>query len=109
MPAPTANEVIAYLGDQNQETWDTPAITAALAAELAAQAQVCIVPTDPEAVWPRDLAEALLRRVAHNLAVRGLPLGAQPSIDGSGSSVRVSGYDAEVGRFEAPYRRIVVG
>jgi hypothetical protein len=56
------------------------------------------------------LLEALCRRVAHNLAVRALPLGLQATIgDGAALATRVGGTDAEVRRLEAPYRKLVVG
>lgn len=57
-----------------------------------------------------DLAEALNRRVAHNLALRNLPLGVQASIsEGGVATNKVAGLDAEVAVKEAPYRRVVVG
>lgn len=60
--------------------------------------------------WPADLVEALYRRVAHNLALRGLPLGVQASFATSSVATnRVGGTDAEVRRLEAPYRRVSIG
>lgn len=52
------------------------------------------------------LDEALLRRIAVNLARRGLPLGMQMSDVGA---ARITTNDPEVRRLEAPYRRAVVG
>lgn len=104
MPLPTLAETKTYLGTGH--SWSDAEITAALAAETAAQAAVCLVPVDP----PADLREALFRRVAHNLAVRALPLGIQASMsEASVSTNRVGGTDAEVRRLEAPHRLVVIG
>jgi len=106
MAIPTAQEVTAYLGDDSA---DEDAVSSAYEAERAAQARSCRVPAD-DAEWPADLAEALFRRVAHNLALRGLPLGLQASIsEAAVATNRVGGTDAEVRRLEAPHRRLVVG
>lgn len=109
MAAPTPEQVTAYLADAGTD-WTAEQIAGAYAAEKAAQASVCTVPAD-DADWPADLAEALFRRVAHNLALRSLPLGVAPSItDGAVAIARPGGTDAEVRRLEAPYRkRLVVG
>lgn len=110
--APTLANVKAYLGTQH--SWTDAQITSALASETAAQLAVCALPADadPEAPgpYPDDLAEALCRRVAHNLAVREVPLGVQAAITDTASAVlRVGGTDAEVRRLEGPYRRLVLG
>lgn len=110
---PDLTAVKAYLGASN--AWTDPQISAALSAETAAQARACRFPADPPAPadplpYPADLAEALFRRVAHNLALRGLPLGVQASItDAAVATNRVGGRDAEVARLEAPWRRLKVG
>ncbi|MGL5851631.1 MAG: hypothetical protein ACRCZD_12705 [Phycicoccus sp.] len=60
--------------------------------------------------WPADLTEALCRRVAHNLALRGLPTGVAVSMSEMAVSTRqVGGLNAEVARLEGPHRRITVG
>lgn len=110
---PNAPIVTAYLAEQGAE-WSADAIAAALAAEEANQARRCRVPVptvdEPDPEWPADLAEALCRRVAANLAVRAVPLGVQSSINDFGvSSTRVGGLDREVRRLEAPYRKLVKG
>lgn len=115
MPTPPAlADVKAYLGDQN--VWEDAEISAALAAEVSAQTRVVRLPADPDPPpdplpdYPADLAEALCRRVAHNLAVRGLPLGVSVDLtDVAVATTRVGGTDAEVRRLEAPWRRLVVG
>lgn len=110
--APDLDDVKAYLGDQN--AWTDDEITAALAAEIAAQARVVQFPADPPEpaaplAYPADLQEALFRRVAHNLALRGLPLGVSVDLTESAvATTRVGGTDAEVRRLEAPHRRLVV-
>lgn len=112
MPAPTVEDVATYLGYDlelpNNWEWKAPVLTAALAAEKAAQASLCDVPADADP-WPADLSEALCRRVAANLAVRRQPLGVQAQFSEFGVSVaRVGGGDREVQRLEAPYRSIAI-
>lgn len=113
MPTPpNLANVKAYLGSDH--SWSDDEIEAALAAETASQVKRCRLPVDPDPQspqpYPLDLAEALCRRVAHNLALRGLPLGLQSNVTDLGvSNTRVGGLDAEVKRLEAPYRRLGVG
>lgn len=104
MAAPTVTDVEAYLGDTS---FDATELGAALAAEKAAQATRCRVPADADA-WPADLAEALLRRVARNLAMRGIPLAVLQG-DSEGGPTVLPGSDPEVRRLEAPHRRLKVG
>jgi len=97
----TVTEVRAYLGD----TSDTDAqLAGALAAEQAAQAAVCVL--DP---YTADLREALLRRVARNLAARKVPVAQFTSFEGGGTSFRVPQSDPEIARLEGPHRRRLVG
>lgn len=117
MPAPDAEYVTAYLNNHDDTnpglSWTDEAIAAALAAETEAQSRVCTIAPEwltEEGAYPADLAEALCRRVAHNLALRALPLGVQTTLtDGAVAATRVGGSDAEVRRLEAPYRRLVLG
>lgn len=107
MTAPSTEDVETYLGTDNG--WDAEAIASAYSSEKAAQAARCRVPAD-DAEWPADLAEALCRRVAANLALRSLPLGLQATLsEGGVAQARVGGGDPEVRRLEAPHRRLVVG
>lgn len=107
MPAPTAEEAYAYLGPDTSASEEEAA--SAFESERASQAHRCRVPAD-DAEWPADLVEALFRRVAHNLALRALPLGVQATIsDGGVATNQVGGLDPEVRRLEAPFRRLVVG
>jgi len=104
--APSVEDAQSYLGFA-ESAWGAADIASALAAEQAAQAQVCLVPAEDE--WPADLLEALYRRVAHNLAVRRNPNGVEFAESEFGSTLlRVGGNDAEVNRLEAPYRVIAV-
>lgn len=90
-----------YLGG-DADHWDDDALTAALVAETADQASRVRVPTPR----PPALLEALLRRVAHNLAMRSHALGLTTSETGS---MYLNGRDPEVRRLEAPWRKVVVG
>lgn len=106
MAVPTLDTLKAYLG--NTHSWDDAELASALSAETAAQEAVCKVPDDAD--YPADLLEALHRRVAHNLALRSLPLGIQAAFAESAVATnRVGGEDSEVRRLESPYRKIVVG
>lgn len=79
-------------------------VQSALTAEAAAQRAMCRVP----AAYPADLAEALLRRVARNLALRMLPLAVLRG-DGEAGDTILPGRDPEVKRLEAPHRRLRMG
>jgi hypothetical protein len=113
---PTVTGCTAYLTAAGMSA-DVDEVTAALATEIATQARRCRVPQvlDVDGVtlvadYPADLEEAVYRRVAHNLALRGLPLGVSPTItDGAIAATRVGGLDAEVGRLEAGFRKVVFG
>lgn len=99
---PTVPDVVDYVGPISA-TEDE--VAAALAAEAAAQRSVCRV----RAVYPDDLREALLRRVARNLAMRSLPLAVLQGDAEGGSSSILPGRDPEVRRLEAPHRKLTVG
>ena len=98
----TVTDVSDYLGDTSASNAE---MADALAAEQAAQAARCRI--DP---YTYDLRQALLRRVARNLAARGVVLAQFNSFEGGGTqSVRVPMLDAEIVRFEAPHRKRKVG
>lgn len=110
--APDLTDVKAYLGTDH--SWSDTEVQSALDAETAAQVRACSLPVDPDPLnplpYPADLAEALCRRVAANLANRSLPLGVSAAISEAAiSTTRVGGGDREVRRLEAPWRRLVVG
>lgn len=101
---PTTDDVAAYLRE-GAASWDTADLQDALDAEAAAQRSICRV----GAAYPADLRQALLRRVQRNLAMRQLPLAVQMwDAEGGGGTI-LPGRDPEVRRFEAPYRKLVVG
>ncbi|HWI43264.1 MAG TPA: hypothetical protein VNS81_06560 [Nocardioides sp.] len=106
----TVEEAIAYLAGSGG-TFNETTVGEALAAEARDQANRCRLPKDDagDAFLDDALREALLRRVAHNLAVRKLPLGVQATLTDIGMATSyVGGTDAEVKRLEAPYRKRVV-
>jgi hypothetical protein len=99
----TVADVRAYLGADTSAT--DAELGGALDAERSAQADVCRVDDFTPA-----LREALLRRVARNLAARSVPVASFSAFEGGGGEVRrVPQRDPEVARLEAPYRRLVVG
>ena len=100
---PDGDAVAAYLRE-GAASWETEDLQGALDAEAAAQRRVCRV----GAVYPDDLREALLRRVARNLAMRGLPLAVLRG-DAEGGDTILPGRDPEVRRLEAPHRKLVCG
>lgn len=96
-----AAEIRSYLGGTS-ETDQT--LLDALAAERVDQANKCRIDNYTEA-----LREALLRRVARNLAARRVPVATMTSFDGGATSTRVPRTDPEILRLEGPYRRNPVG
>ena len=80
-------------------------IDVALVSEAAAQRAVCRVP----AAYPPDLREALMRRVARNLALRLLPLAVLRGDGETGSDTILPGRDPEIRRLEAPHRKMRMG
>jgi hypothetical protein len=104
VPAPSVGDIKVYLG---QTSFTDDQIESARAAELGAQSRVVRQPA-ADAVWDADLAEALKRRVARNLAMRGIPL-AMFSGDADGGSLIPPGRDPEVRRLEGPWRKLKSG
>lgn len=105
MPAPTIPQLRIYLG---QSSYTDDQLSQALAAESAAQRRVVRVPKDPDAVWDADLTEALCRRVARNLAMRGIPL-AMFAGDPDMGGLTPPNRDPEVRRLEGPLRKLKLG
>lgn len=109
--APTAADVLAYLDYMDGEDYPGE-VNDALAAEAADQLNRCRFPLgdDGNPAYTPALTEALYRRVAHNLAVRAIPLGVQTtSTEAAALNTYIPGSDAEVRRLEAPYRKRTVG
>jgi hypothetical protein len=92
------------VGYLEENSWSDEELQDALDAEAAAQRVACDVP----AAYPADLRQALLRRVWRNLAMRGQPFLTVPGGEDGQVSV-VPGLDAEIRRFERPWRRLVMG
>jgi hypothetical protein len=104
VPAPSVGDIKVYLG---QSSFTDDQLESARAAELKAQSRVVRQPA-VDADWDEDLAEALKRRVARNLAMRGIPL-AMFSGDPDGGSLIPPGRDPEVRRLEGPLRKLKSG
>jgi hypothetical protein len=100
---PDLDDCKDYLKIPLDDTSEDAEIEDALAAESAAQREVCRVP----AAYPASLREALFRRVARNLALRKLPLMVLRGDAEAGNTV-LPGRDPEVRRFEAPHRKLVM-
>ena len=103
MAAPTWQEAKAYLGTNIGTTSDADVVSA-LAAERTAQARVC--KASIIAAMPDDIREALLRRVARNLAMKALPLGVLSDESGGTS---LGSNDPEIRRLEKPHRKVISG
>lgn len=115
MSIPELQDVMLYLDSSGGTSWAEDEVDLALSAELAAQQTVVrseyfIEDTEDEDYreYGADLAEALKRRVARNLAMRALPLSVTQG-DVETSPAYLPRYDPEIRRLEAPYRRLVVG
>lgn len=80
-------------------------IADALSAETSAQRRKCAIPAD----FTADLREALHRRVARNLALRGLPLAVLRGDGEGGSDTVLSNNDPEIRRLELGYKRLPTG
>lgn len=100
---PVLADLQAYLG-ASAASWTNPELQAVLDTELAAQRDVCRVPS----AYPKTLQRAVLRRCARSLALQGMPLAVLPGDAESGPLV-LPRNDPEVRRWEAPYRKLTVG
>lgn len=97
---PDLADIKTYLGT-SPSTADAT-IVDALNAETQAQMDCCRIPV----VYPVTLGQALKRRVARNLALRGIPLAVLQG-DAESGSLTLPGSDPEVRRLEKPYRKLV--
>ena len=73
-------------------------------AESILQARLCTV-SDP---LTADLVQAIYRRVAREVAARGIPLG-MLGADAEYGTARLGRWDAEIERLEGPNRRFTFG
>lgn len=99
---PVLADVKTYLGPTS---FSDAEISDALNAEAASQRRRCRVPAD----YPADLGQALKRRVARNLALRGLPLAVLRGDADGGEATVLPGTDPEVRRLERDWRKVVLG
>ena len=95
-------DVLAYLGASTSAS--VADVADAMESEIWAQRRACRVPVP----YPADLHQALKRRVARNLAARMVPVASFTSFEGGGTSSRVPQIDAEIRRFEGPFRKLPV-
>lgn len=100
---PTVDDVKAYLASVGGTSYTDDEVTDALDEEIALQISAC---GDRTGDYPPPLAGALKRRVARNLALRPMTLG---YLTGGEVAQRVAGFDLEIRRKEAPYRKLVAG
>jgi hypothetical protein len=111
MALPTVEDVTSYLNgrDGAASSWDAGEVENAYNAELANQKTHVRITyfIDDGDLYTSDLAEALKRRVARNLAMRGVPLAV---LQGDESSpVFITRLDSEIRRYEGPYKKLVIG
>jgi hypothetical protein len=79
-----------------------PQLELLLEVEEAAQAALCTI--DP---WSPPLTQALYRRCGRAVAATGAPLGI---VDGGEyGTATVPRWDAEIERYEAPFRKMLLG
>lgn len=105
---PTTDEIRTWLKVSTASTNDDQ-LEVIRAGELASQVRRCRMPIDwlePDG-YPADLALALYRRCGRALAARGVPLGVI-STDEFGQS-RLPSWDAEIERYERPWRKFAFG
>lgn len=76
-----------------------------LDAERSLQGACCLIPPDDQ--LPPALVQALYRRCARQVSARSLPLGYLNDVAEFGP-VKLSSYDAEIERLEAPYRIVAI-
>lgn len=106
---PVLADVRGYLdrgGQTVSARWQDAELQAVLDSETAHQRAKC----RQQSSYPKDLRDALLRRVQVALAYSTLPL-AMSQGDAEAPPQRLGGVDRdpEVRRLEAPYRRLVMG
>ncbi len=98
---PTAEMVRAWLRVPDTTITDDQ-LELLLDAEEASQAKICNV--DP---WAADLTQAIYRRVGRAVAATGAPLGVVGA--GEYGSATLPRWDAEIERYEKPYRKVLIG
>lgn len=107
VPPLTAAQVRAWAGPISASD---ELIASVISAETEAQARVCDRGGDPATAGdplPDALVLALYRRVARALAARGVALGVVGA-DSEFGSTSLPRYDAEIERYERPYRVVAI-
>lgn len=106
--APTPAGGLPQFADANKylgaHSFTDDDVQEALDAETDAQADICVIP----AAYPNSLRNALLRRVARNLAMHRIPLAVLQGDAEAGTSNVLPTWDPEISRLEKPYRRLLV-
>lgn len=109
---PTLSEVRSWIGVPTMEISDDQ-LALVLSGEVELQNLACPFGREdvPTGEVPEPLAQAILRRCARAVAAKGLPLGSLPSAaSGQGAEFGLPGtmilprLDAEIERYEAPFR-----
>lgn len=99
---PTVEEVREWI-DVSASTISDEQLQLVLDAELSHQEQLCRV--DP---WQPQLSAAIYRRCGRAVAAMSLPLGTLgPDAEYGGANL--PRYDAEIERYERPFRKVVLG
>lgn len=101
---PTVTDVRSWTSVTVQSLSDVQ-IQQIIDAETAMQAALCRWVEDD---YPVNLAQAMLRRCAREIAGRQLPLGLTADTAGEYAPVRLPAYDVEIERLESPNRVIAV-
>jgi len=83
-----------------------PQLQIVLDAELLLQARLCRI--GPDDTLDPNLTQAIYRRVAREVAARGVPLG-MLGADSEYGPARLSRWDSEIDRLEGPSRVLVFG
>ena len=83
-----------------------PQLQQVIDAETLLQARACRI--DPDDTLPPDLVQAIYRRVAREVAARGIPLG-MLGADSEYGPRALTRWDAEIDRLEGPRRIVVLG
>lgn len=85
---------------------DDPQLAGVIGSE--AELQLALLTFDPLGPYRDDVVQALYRRVARQVAARGVPLGILGS-DAEYGGVYLGRWDAEIARLEGPSRALVMG
>jgi len=85
---------------------DDPALAQVIGSEV--ELQYALLTFDPDGPARDDIVQALYRRVARQVAAKGVPLGVLGT-DAEYGGVYLGRWDAEIARLEGPSRTLVFG